>query len=164
MLPQRSVSPIPPTPSSSSPKKACGLLPRPWHPILRCGVADRLSPWWPPSDPTGVYTGLINNSGWQVSREEANTQCLQPGRLQQEPVSHCRWGAGGSQRPRWARSSELGAQSSGPRLSCRSCAPGPCGCSEWLREAACLHPRGRRAKCSLTGPASLWTNSYLVTQ
>lgn len=50
-LSQRNGCPIPPTPSSSSSEEACGPHLRPWHPVLGCGVMDRLSPQWPAPEP-----------------------------------------------------------------------------------------------------------------
>ena len=65
-----------------------GLWPSPeaFSPHARCGVEDGLVPRWPWSEPISVYIRLINNSGWQLSREEVNPGAHSQGRLRPEPA------------------------------------------------------------------------------
>lgn len=70
------------SPPPLSPSARGGLL----TPCLGgCRVAEGLFPQWPLSEPINVYIRLINNSGWQLSREEGNLCAHSQGRLRQEP-------------------------------------------------------------------------------
>lgn len=81
---------------------------QPLHPILRRGVTDRLSPQWPSSDPIGVYIGLINNSGWQVSRGKQTSSADSRAGCNTRLASHCSWGS--RRLPAFQVGSELGAR------------------------------------------------------
>lgn len=111
-------------PSSSFPKKVCGFHQRPLHPVRRCGVTDGLPSRWPSSEPH-----------WCVHwAHKLFRLAVLPGGIE-HPVFTAGAGRTRPGEPRCRRRAEAprvpgGLRSPGPRWSCRSCAPGPCGCPE----------------------------------